>query len=413
MTRSIGRKLRDSFSSITAINTVLHNDTLRCLNQLGTELQPINACGEISNHTRYLLKKTVRVFVGQVDGLAYVLRQAVVESADETGLALTNRQRAELCERRYDKTSDVITDKPAFLNTLDALKLALRYFPRLFGSPYTLDTNGVAWRALKRLVDVRNGMMHPASLNEMSPANAVPVLAQTITWFFYEISRMYADIAPRIGVKLQSIAPIADPFAGYDERAHQCAAPFSDQDHEAIAANRSQSLKYAEAFLDHCHDERRRAIEEVGRHRGRHILTADYQSDVRNALCMVFATVEAMIFVAKRFVVAAETRNEITLSPGDHDALENGEVEDRLASAMTLWSREFGNGQLWETTGEAWKSFRGARFRRNQLAHPKSIEKLRITVADLTYLSASLSYYSRALGSMHLGPRWLALAGDP
>src|ERR1700732_1884995 len=98
MTHSIGSKLRDSFSSITAINTVLHNDTLRCLNQLGTELQRINAGGEISNHTRYLLKKTVRVFVGQVDGLAYVFRQAVVESADETGLALTNRQRAELLE---------------------------------------------------------------------------------------------------------------------------------------------------------------------------------------------------------------------------------------------------------------------------------------------------------------------------
>ena len=247
MPRPIGRKLRDSFSRIKAINNVLHNDTLRCLNQLGTDLQRINAGGEISDHTRYLLKKTVRVFVGQVDGLAYIFRQAVVESADEAGLALTNRERAKLSERWYDKMSDAITDKPALLNTIDGFKLALKYFPRLFGSPYTLDTNGVAWRALMRLAEVRNGMMHPASLNEMSPVNAVPVLAQTITWFFYELPIMYADIAPRIGVQLKPVEPIPDPFEGFDERAHPWVATFSDQDHEAIAAN---SLTVAEVCRD-------------------------------------------------------------------------------------------------------------------------------------------------------------------
>jgi RNA polymerase sigma factor (sigma-70 family) len=404
-TMPIGRKLRNSFADITAINDLLHYDSMRCLEQLGEDLQRVRGGAEVTAASRYQLKKTVRAFVGQVDGLAYVFRQAVLASADEVGLTLTTKERAALSEHKYDKSSDTILDTPDLLKTLEGLKLALKHFPRLFGSSYTLDTSRVAWRGLKRLVDVRNGLAHPSNLNDMSPANAAPILGPTIDWFFYQMQLMYADIAPRIGVTLRAVEQKADPFLGFDEKAYPWHEAFSEADHQLIASNWSQSLKYTQIFLDQCHDERHRAIEEVGRHKGRHILNPAYQSDVRNGIVMVFTTVEAMIFVAKRYVLSAESRGEITLTADDHDRLENGEVEDRLAAAMTLWSRKVGAGQVWKTAGEEWKKFRGARFRRNQFAHPKSVDRLRVTSQDLNHLSAILSYYKQALNFMHLEPR--------
>src|SRR6202040_1144346 len=401
-THSISSKLRDSFSNITAINDLLFYDSMRCLSQLGEDLQRIRAGGEVTAGSRYLLKKTVRAFVGHVDGLAYVFRQAVLANAKEMALTLTTKERARLSEYKYDKSSDTLLDTPAMLDTVEGLKLALKYFPQLFGSSYRLNTGGVAWRALKRLIDVRNGLAHPASLNEMSPANAAPILGQPIYWFFYQMQLIYADIAPRIGVTLKTVEQKPDPFLGFDERRHPWHEAFSDADHQQIASDWSQSLKYTQTFLDHCHDERRRAIEEVARHKAHNILDPGYQSDVRLAICMLFATMEALTFVAKRYVLSAESRGDVVLTADDHACLEDGEIEDRLAATMTLWSRKVGRCQVWRTVGEEWKSFRGSRFRRNQFVHPKNVDSLLVRGQDLNHLAAILGYYKQALNFMHL-----------
>jgi|ERR1700676_5583553 hypothetical protein len=95
---------------------------------------------------------------------------------------------------------------------------------------------------------------------------------------------------------------------------------------------------------------------------------------------MLFATVEALTFVAKRYVLSAESRGEVVLAADDHACLEDGEIEDRLAATMT----------------------RGARFRRNQFVHPKSVDSLRVSGQDLNHLAAILAYYKQALNFMHL-----------
>jgi hypothetical protein len=414
--RPIGPKVRASFLGIHRLNEILAYDSGHSLDQFAAELPRIAAAlaagGEVPPETAYLIKKTVRAFLGQVDGLAFALRDAVRSCADEVGLPLTTKERAKLREKKYDAASDTITGQPALLNTPDSLKLALRYFPKLFGSSYELRTDGVAWRAFKRLVRTRNGFTHSATLNDISPVNAVPVLKPTLLWFFQQMQLLYADIAPRLGIVLKPTAAyMDDPFLGFNEDEHPWVAPFTDDDHTAIASNSSQTLEYAKRLLAHAHDDTHRALAEIKLiGRPTHLSPAS-QMNVRNAVRTLFSNVEAVIFTAKRFVEASASRGEVALSLADRERLVDGEVEDRFAGALTLWSREFGEGRVPRTSGEAWKHFRGARFLRNRLTHPKSADRLTVGLKEVNQLLAALTYFQQAFDLLHLNPdRWAKVA---
>jgi hypothetical protein len=372
----ISSKLQASFAAITAINDILSKDTHECIMQLGPEVKRYQADGTVTDDTRYLLRKTIRTFMTQVDGIAFALRDAVLAHAKSAGLTLTNKERAELRERKYDASTDSITDEQDLLNTPDGLKLALRSFPKLFGSTYSLDTNGVAWRMFARLSKVRNRITHPRSLEQFAPINAGPVLIQCIFWFLRQTELCYLDIAPRIGVQLKSITITPDPFIGFNEKEHPLATIYTKEHDRIIAADPSKSLEYVSLLLDQCNSDRSRALDEV-KEKGKLLLSPAHQGAVRNAVRTIFANIEAITFNAQGFLEAAESRGDIRFTEADRALFVTGELEDRFAGALTLWSREFGDGRVWLTSGEAWKNFRGARFLRNRLTHPKSAETLR------------------------------------
>jgi hypothetical protein len=410
MVRSIGSLLQASLSAITDINALLSQDYNLSLDQFAGDLKLVQASGTPTEETAYFIRKAIRAFVGQVDGVSFAIRRAVLASAAEVGLALTVRERAALSERRYERATDAISEKNALLNTPDSLKLALRYFPRLFGSTYALDSSGVAWRAFNRLVDVRNGFTHPKGFDDFSPVNALFVLQPTFMWFFHQMQLLYADCAPRIGISISLVAPMDDPFAEYDEAAHPWLTVFSEEDYRTIAANPSQSLELAKRMLAVAHSEEHRAFGELNR-KDYSVLTPRGQSDARNAVRTLFSTVEAVMFTAQRFIEAAAARGAIHLSDDDRSSFTDGELEDRFVASLELWSREFGNSYRLKTSGEGWKNFRGARALRNRLTHPKEVASLHIGLNELNYILAALHYYKEAHEALRVDPEKLVALG--
>ena len=409
MSRSIGSKLQVSLTTISSINSILSQDVKTSIDQFTSDLQLVSASGQPTEETAYIIRKAIRAFVGQVDGVSFAMRHAVLASADEVGLSLTVKERAKLSERKYDKATDSISENRALLNTPDSLKLALRYFPQLFGSTYALDTSGVAWRSLIRLVDVRNGFSHPRTLDAFSPINALYILRPTFLWFFYQMQLLYADSAPRIGVSVSAVEPMDDPFAEYDEAAHPWFEAFSEEDYKSIAANASQSLELAKRMLAVVHAESHRAIGELNQ-KDCSVLTPRGQTEARNAVRTLFSTVEAVLYTAERFIEAAETRGASKLNDADRGRIKENEIEDRFAASLEIWSREFGNGHRLKTSGEGWKNFRGARFLRNRLTHPKEAAALHIGVPELNLVLAALTYYKDAHDLLTLDPeKWAAL----
>jgi hypothetical protein len=402
----ISSKLQASFGAITSINEVLRIDTEECLKQLASEVLRFKANGSVTDDTRYILRKTIRTFMTHVDGIAFAFRDAVLTNADDVGLVLTKRERAGLRERKYDASADKITDERDPLSTPEGLKLALRYFPKLFGSTYVLDTSGVAWRMFLRLSKVRNRITHPRSLEQFAPVNAGPVLIQCLFWFFRQTELCYLDIAPRIGVQLRSVTITPDPFIGFNEKEHPLMSIYTKEHERIIAADPSKSLEYVSRLLDHSESDRSRALDEV-KLKSKPLLSPTHQGAIRNAVRTIFANTEAITYAAQRFLEAAESRGDIQLTEGDHALFVVGELEDKFAGALTLWSREFGDGRVWLTSGEAWKNFRGARFLRNRLTHPKSVRTLRVGLPELNLLLAALTYYGQALSFMTLNrERW-------
>jgi hypothetical protein len=409
MTIPISSTLQASFAAITSINDVLRKDTGECIKQLASEALRYKAAGNVTDDTRYILRKAIRTFMSHVDGIAFAFRDAVLTNADDVGIVLTKKECAALRERKYDATADEITDEQDLLNTTEGLKLALRYFPKLFGSIYVLDTSGVAWRMFLRLSKVRSRITHPRSLEQFAPINAGPVLIQCIFWFFRQTELCYLDIAPRIGVQLKSITITPDPFIGFNEKEHPWVSIYTKEHDRIIASDPSKSLAYVSLLLDHCESDRSRALDEVKK-TGAQLLSPAHQGAVRNAVRTIFANIEAITYNAQRFLEEAVSRGDIHFAEADHDLLVTGELEDKFAAVLTLWSREFGDGSVWLTSGEAWKNFRGARFLRNRLTHPKSVKTLRIGLPELNLLLAALSYYGQALGFITLNrERWASL----
>src|ERR1700676_1969162 len=198
-----GPLMAESFLKLRAMNDCLTRDTHRCMAQISNELKrPGPRDNRDYLYASYIIKKAIRAFFGQVDGLAYTLRKAVLDCAEEMGLALSVEERALLSERRYDEATNSILRRPKYLFTKKSTLRAFEYFPRLFGSSYELNVRGVEWRSFERLVEVRNGLTHPHCLDDLSPANASHALVPTFLWFSQTTGNLIFDCARSVGIQL-------------------------------------------------------------------------------------------------------------------------------------------------------------------------------------------------------------------
>ena len=65
-------------------------------------------------------------------------------------------------------------------------------------------------------------------------------------------------------------------------------------------------------------------------------------------------------------------------------------------------TREFGNDDIPETTGPLWKEFRGARFFRDRLTHPKDPHGLLVDIESFRTLSKAADYFIGAFKALEL-----------
>jgi len=400
-----GPLLAASLSEFRALQEVLGQDSLRCLGQMSEEVKRWNQeSGRDCLYATYLIKKAIRAVMGQVDGIAFALRQSVLDSATEMRLALTKEERAMLSERRFDRATGVILDQPKYLYTLRSTLKALEYFPRLCGSSYQLNTKGVEWRSFDRLNTVRNGITHPHSLDDLSPSNARYVLAPTFLWFSQEMQRLIADCAHSMGVRLVTGDLNADYFASYDEDADTLERSFSPEDDQLIDSDLSRVLQLAEAMFSRTSSENSWAIREL-ESRERCLLAPDGQTDARNAVRTLFSAIEARTFMALRMLTAARQLGDIAWSAADAATLARSKpIEERYVGALTLWSRFLGHDRCPTTSGEIWEAFRSTREFRDRITHPKSVTAFRFTESEFDLLMATLTYFRESSDALLVNP---------
>lgn len=108
----------------------------------------------------------------------------------------------------------------------------------------------------------------------------------------------------------------------------------------------------------------------------------------------------------------AVKRGKVQLSEEDVRVLDAGEIEDQLVAAVNLWAREFGDGVNIVKAGEPWKHFRGARFFRDRITHPRELSSVKVDLELTTTLLEAYGFFLSTSDAIHLDPEtWAAKAG--
>lgn len=335
----------------------------------------------------FWIKAAIRCLLGAVDGISYAMRMAVVEHAASGALTLTKQEVARLREKKYDKNRDRLLNEPSLLSTAESFKLALRYFPRIFGSDYSLDTSGEEWRAFQRVVQVRNGFTHPKSLDDLGVFNAGSAVVPAIQWIVWVYSDLFRDLGGRTGMSLPR-APL--PTYTYKERDSPRLEVFSSSRVALLAEWGSSSIGYVRRIFELLHGELMKALDLVNRETP--LGSRQWQFGMRLAAQTVFSNIEATIGAVEFFLKAAAMRGEVQICAEEWESCYSGEVEDRLVASLNLWSRELGTGYRVERQPEKWKHFRGFRFFRNRTVHPKGPESLAVGQEQLADLLGALRF---------------------
>jgi hypothetical protein len=401
---NLGQKFHESFRTFTAINDILQEDSSLALRQFHDAVAKFNdnQSKENGEDAEFYAKASIRALLGHVDGVAYTLRRIVVQSADEAGLSIPPSKLAELRERKYDVETDSILDEEKRLSTEASIKLATTWFPKLFGSDFRLDTNGEGWRGFKRIIRVRNDFTHPKRLEHLFATAAFPAIQPTNVWFLVQMRNMFAECGSKLGNVRPSLEDAVLEYP-YKEAKHPIVKVFSDQDVSDIQTVGARTFKYVELMLTKSSRDVARAINAIDT-KLLPILSHSYQYAVRTAVRTLFSEVETRTGAATFFIEAAERRGEIQLSDADKLSLSEGEVEDKLVAALVIFSREYGNDFTPEQSGEPWKQFRGTRFFRDRLTHPKDLNSLKVDAVTTMALLNAAQYFMTTTEAFRLDP---------
>jgi hypothetical protein len=382
-----GRRFKERFREASEIDDILREDSSIALRQFHDAILRFNENQTQENleAAEFYAKASIRAILGHIDGIGHALRRVVVKCADEAGCSIPTKKLAELMERKYDAETDSISEQPKLLSTESSIKLATTWFPKLSGAEFMLNTDGEGWRGVKRLITIRNAFTHPKELEDLFPQLAVPAIHSTVIWFLTQMRDMFAACAAKLGFPTQEPEVITLNFP-FNERAYPLTRNFSVKDTTDVQGVAARTYKYVELMIRASDRGLLRLLDQT-RLGSQPLQSPSYQYSVRNAVRSLFGEVEARIGAARFFIEAAEKREEIKLSEEDRQRLSAGEIEDKFVAALTIFSREFGNDHIPETTGESWKFFRGSRLLRDRLTHPKDALSLRV---DLKIILAAL-----------------------
>ena len=122
----------------------------------------------IQNPTEFHKRTLVRTCFALIEGLAYQLRHVTLATLQDTDF-LSEGELAVLKEtmHRLNQSGD-IEDRDNFQTTLPMMLFTLRVYAKNHGACFEPKTSDNGWSCLKKAVKIRDRLMHPKSLQDLS-----------------------------------------------------------------------------------------------------------------------------------------------------------------------------------------------------------------------------------------------------
>lgn len=310
-------------------------------------------------------KSLIRAFLAQVEVLCNTMREAVAQLAPGLG------------ELPSEKKLREISDLTKRMPIEKSFSLAFRFFPRLFGADFSLDTGGVDFRALKALVEARGRFTHPKKYGDLCPLEVFAVTQPAMEWFLLAWSDLLVSCVSALGLSLANAGKGERRFKFKDEKLGlftELGERFESE------VSEKEPLDYVEEVLGRLLRDSRIAFTLFKESNDPNSST-DSAGAARNLLRTAFSEIEGATFVAalhlNRFAEDYASPEEGLLI-GSHD-----DVRSRIVQVLESFSKEFGSGVTVPRSGVGWNSFAISREVRNRLTHPKRTSDLEMNSLEV------------------------------
>jgi len=359
----------------------------------------------------FWLKASIRAFFAQVEGVSYALRQATLAAAERGLLSLTIKETAQLSGRKINKETGTLGGLIKGGQAADRLKLALKYFPRVFGSSWQPDLGTRGFSEYRELQVIRNGITHPTTLENLFPVEAEKYLVPAIDWFGSQFVAMMADIGLTLGHSAHSgWAPMdLEPFRKLEIEKLPVPPGFYDE----IARSSRKDLTLTRAIFSELSRDSNRA-RQFRRETNLSASAVESSPVVQFAgrvyVRTIFTEIEALASRAAKMLLNSAQRREIVLPNAEKSKLESIEIVDRAEAVAKLFPQHFGDHPTAVIDDRAWFAFReSARFR-DRITHPDSPEKLTLKTGTFRCLIDLHDWHSQFIIALDVGAKWVNLA---
>jgi hypothetical protein len=363
----------------------------------------------------FFLKLSIFSFVGFVEGLSFSMRNGVNLLGGLAGVELTERERAKLMERRYDKEKDKVTHILAKDSVNKNLGRAFRYYCQVYDVASPLDTNTAGYANFLDLLKCRHQITHPAYLEDVMPVGMLGVYNSAAAWFSEVVMELYTRCCQSAGVDIGKSGPYMTETVARQKPHPDAIAPEGFYELE-LHKSGLRTLKYLEVMIGVLTRDIGRALE-LNQTSSPNFKDPihPFQMRFRGIVRVAFAATEGVAFALRFFILSAQDRDEIALSEQDRFDLENQEKDIpalRLHRAATMFSREFGEKRVLMWKSGPWLALRRTTKLRDRFMHPRYKHDIVISIKEIKLIIEALGAIGEALGALKLGEHWARMAAD-
>lgn len=146
----------------------------------------------------------VRSIFSFVEALSYSVKGLAMESNNAINLSIGERLLA--LEEAYELSEKgEVKKRPPKLKTIPNVQFAFKLLADVEGSDWTLDTSSKGWQSLLRTSKVRDRLMHPKTLSDLTVSdNETRDAWDSFTWFQEQINNALKVIAQSLEKQLGS-----------------------------------------------------------------------------------------------------------------------------------------------------------------------------------------------------------------
>ena len=190
------------FRYFSVMNDELRKDTDRCSKEC-QNLAAITGSGQIAPETYaelgFWYRNLTRSFMSYVEGILYVMRRLIIFAHERGEIELSPGEAVLVREMGYtiNARKKRVEERDIPNRLLENFVLTFRIFPRVFGSKFEVDYGHHGWEKFQDLVDMRNALTHPKSVDDTLLRSELPnTVRDALVWFYINIGNLFKSVDP-------------------------------------------------------------------------------------------------------------------------------------------------------------------------------------------------------------------------